>query len=64
LVDYRIQSTTNGHDALAEVYDKINFDGHVSSGRGIEHDVLEASEKAYLKAVNRSLIKTWFSYQP
>jgi 2-isopropylmalate synthase len=63
LVDYRIQSTTNGHDALAEVYVKLNYDGHISSGRGIEHDVLEASAKAYLDAVNRSLIKTWFGQQ-
>ncbi len=60
LVDYRIQSTTNGHDALAEVYVKIRYDGQVSSGRGIEHDVLEASAKAYLDAVNRCLLKTWF----
>jgi 2-isopropylmalate synthase len=60
LIDYRIQSTTNGHDALAEVYVKVNYNGHISSGRGTEHDVLEASAKAYLDAVNRSLVKTWF----
>lgn len=63
LVDYRIQSTTNGHDALAEVYVKIKMNGLVTSGRGIEHDVLEASAKAYLDAVNRNLVKSWFGYQ-
>ncbi|QFT88622.1 2-isopropylmalate synthase [Bacillus sp. THAF10] len=61
LLDYRIQSTTNGSDALAEVYVKINCDGHVSNGRGVEHDVLEASAKAYLDAVNRLSIKEKFS---
>ncbi|MFZ3590018.1 2-isopropylmalate synthase [Bacillus sp. DJP31] len=63
LVDYRIQSTTNGHDALAEVYVKIRMNDTITNGRGIEHDVLEASAKAYLDAVNRSLIKAWFGYQ-
>jgi 2-isopropylmalate synthase len=61
LLDYRIQSTTNGSDALAEVYVKISCDGDVSSGRGIEHDVLEASAKAYLDAVNRLSIKEKFA---
>ena len=61
LLDYRIQSTTNGSDALAEVYVKISCDGEVTSGRGIEHDVLEASAKAYLDAVNRLSIKEKFA---
>jgi 2-isopropylmalate synthase len=61
LLDYRIQSTTYGSDALAEVYVKIKCDGEVSSGRGIEHDVLEASAKAYLDAVNRLSIKEKFA---
>ncbi|MFD1737382.1 2-isopropylmalate synthase [Bacillus salitolerans] len=63
LVDYRIQSTTNGNDAIAEVYVKVRYDGHISSGRGIETDVLEASAKAYFDAVNRSLVKVWFEHQ-
>ncbi|GGK11714.1 2-isopropylmalate synthase [Caldalkalibacillus thermarum] len=57
LLDYRIQSTTSGIDSLAEVYVKVNYHGQTSSGRGIEHDVLEASAKAYLDAVNRILFK-------
>ena len=63
LLDYRIQSTTYGSDALAEVYVKIKCDGEVSSGRGIEHDVLEASAKAYLDAVNRIAIRERFVKQ-
>lgn len=60
LLDYRIQSTTYGSDALAEVYVKIKCDGEISSGRGIEHDVLEASAKAYLDAINRISIRESF----
>ncbi|CAG9620675.1 2-isopropylmalate synthase [Sutcliffiella rhizosphaerae] len=61
LLDYRIQSTSDGSDALAEVYVQIHVDGHTSSGRGVEHDVLEASAKAYLDAVNRLSIKEKFA---
>lgn len=55
LIDYRIQSTTGGNDALAEVYVKVDYFGHVSRGRGVDNDVLYASAKAFLDAVNRSL---------
>lgn len=57
LLDYRIQSTTGGIDSLAEVYVKVNYHGQTSSGRGVAHDVLEASAKAYLDAVNRILFR-------
>ena len=40
---------------------KISCEGEVSNGRGIEHDVLEASAKAYLDAVNRLSIKEKFA---
>ncbi|MFV8828718.1 2-isopropylmalate synthase [Alkalihalobacterium sp. APHAB7] len=55
LLDYRIQSITGGRDALAEVYVKVRFDGTETSGRGTAHDVLEASARAYINAVNRIL---------
>ncbi|MCL6567190.1 MAG: 2-isopropylmalate synthase [Acidobacteriia bacterium] len=57
LLDYRIQSTTGGQDALAEVYVKVEFRGRSSSGRGIDNDVLSASAKAYLDAINRIVWK-------
>ncbi|RXI98456.1 2-isopropylmalate synthase [Anaerobacillus alkaliphilus] len=55
LLDYRIQSVSGGRDALAEVYVKINYQETETSGRGTAHDVLEASAKAYINAVNRIL---------
>ncbi|PLS16899.1 2-isopropylmalate synthase [Bacillus sp. M6-12] len=53
LLDYRIQSVGAGRDALAQVYVKLKFEGVETSGRGLAQDVLEASAKAYLHAVNR-----------
>ncbi|NEU29813.1 2-isopropylmalate synthase [bacterium LRH843] len=55
LQDYRIQSVSGGRDALAEVYVKVAYNGIESTGRGTANDVLEASAKAYINAVNRTL---------
>ncbi|MFB5188900.1 2-isopropylmalate synthase [Alicyclobacillus fastidiosus] len=57
LVDYRIQSTTGGGDALAEVYVKVAYHERVVTGRGVHSDVLSASARAFLDAINRVLIK-------
>ncbi|MFJ7637451.1 2-isopropylmalate synthase [Peribacillus sp. NPDC097264] len=56
LQDYRIQSVGAGMDALAQVFVKIDYNGVETSGRGLDQDVLEASAKAYLNAVNRVVI--------
>ncbi|RFU65913.1 2-isopropylmalate synthase [Peribacillus glennii] len=53
LLDYRIQSVGAGRDALAQVFVKMKYLDTETSGRGLAQDVLEASAKAYLNAVNR-----------
>lgn len=53
LQDYKINSVGGGRDALAEVYVRLEYDGENTSGRGTAQDVLEASARAYLNAVNR-----------
>lgn len=53
LLDYRIQSVGGGRDALAQVFVKMSCSGMETSGRGLAQDVLEASAKAYLNAINR-----------
>ncbi len=53
LLDYRIQSVGAGRDALAQVFVKMKYKDVETSGRGLAQDVLEASAKAYLNAVNR-----------
>jgi 2-isopropylmalate synthase len=53
LLDYQIRSVTGGKDALGEVSVKISFKGRVVSGRGASTDIIEASIKAYVSAVNK-----------
>ena len=55
LLDYRIQSVGGGRDALAEVFVKMRCSDVETSGRGLAQDVIEASAKAYLNAINRVL---------
>jgi 2-isopropylmalate synthase len=57
LLDYQIRSVTSGKDALGEVSVKIDVKGRLVSGRGASTDVIEASIKAYVNAVNRLLHK-------
>ena len=53
LQDYSLRSATSGKDAIGEVAMKIDFDGTVVSGKGSSTDVIEASARAYLSALNR-----------
>ncbi len=47
---------SQGKDALGEVSVKVDFgDGDIVTGKGASTDVIEASAKAYLNAVNRHL---------
>jgi 2-isopropylmalate synthase len=55
LQDYAIRAATSGTDALGEVAVKVDFDGALVSGKGSSTDVIEASARAYLSALNRRL---------
>jgi 2-isopropylmalate synthase len=56
LMDYNIRSVSRGKDALGEVVVKVDFgDGVLVSGKGASTDIVEASARAYLNAVNRKL---------
>ncbi|MFZ2643057.1 MAG: 2-isopropylmalate synthase [Verrucomicrobiia bacterium] len=56
LLDYQLRATTSGKDAVGEVTLKAVFSGSDPIvGRGASTDVVEASAKAYLNAVNRAL---------
>jgi 2-isopropylmalate synthase len=55
LLDYALRAATAGTDAVGEVAVKVDFDGTVVSGKGASTDVIEASARAYLNAVNRAL---------
>lgn len=53
LLDYSVGSISSGLDAQANVVVQLEENGHRASGRGVSTDVIEASTKAYLAAVNR-----------
>ncbi len=57
LLDYRVSSIGKGRDALGEAVVNMTFNGEQLTGRGSAQDVLEASAKAYLNAINRSLLQ-------
>ena len=56
LHDYSLRAVSQGKDALGEVTVKVDFgDGHLVTGKGASTDIIEASARAYLNAVNRHL---------
>ncbi|MBN1348010.1 2-isopropylmalate synthase [candidate division KSB1 bacterium] len=57
LEDYQLHSVTSGKNALGEVIVKIANNGFQITGHGASTDVIEASIKAYLDAINRLMIK-------
>jgi len=59
LTHYAIQSVTSGKDAMGEVNVKIQIEGKEVTGRGASTDIIEASVKAYLFAVNKVCAKLW-----
>jgi len=58
LLDYNLNAVTAGKDALGEVSVRMKLGKEVVSGRGASTDVIEASVKAYLNALNRLKILT------
>ncbi|MFA6665466.1 MAG: 2-isopropylmalate synthase [Armatimonadota bacterium] len=53
LIDYNVKSVTGGTDAIGEVTIKIGDDDSVYIGRGASLDIVEASAKAYVQAINK-----------
>ena len=55
LVDYTIQAITGGTDALGEVTVRISEADKIFIGHGADTDIIVASAKAFLSAINRLL---------
>ncbi len=53
LENYTIRAVTGGKEALGEAIVKIREDGKIFVGRGVSTDIIEASAKAYVDAINR-----------
>jgi 2-isopropylmalate synthase len=55
LLEYSVNAVTIGKDAMGEALVKVKFEDDVVGGHGLSTDVVEASAKAYLNALNRWL---------
>ncbi len=56
LMEYSLRAVSQGKDALGEVSIKVDFgDGNLVPGKGASTDIIEASARAYLNAVNRHI---------
>jgi 2-isopropylmalate synthase len=53
VLDFNVSSVTGGGDALGDVVIQLEVDGLKATGRGVATDIVEASARAYLAAVNR-----------
>lgn len=54
LISFKVGAITPGTDAVGNVSVQVDVDGAVYSGRGVSTDVVEASARAFLNAVNRA----------
>jgi 2-isopropylmalate synthase len=55
LTEFTVKSVTEGIDAIGEVLIRIDSEGVTYTGRGADTDVIVASAKAYMNALNRLL---------
>ncbi len=56
LVEFNINANTEGFDAIGEVLIRIESDGRMYTGRGASTDIVVASAKAYMNALNRLIL--------
>ena len=57
LVDFNVHSVTEGLDSIGEVVVRVDQDGKIFMGRGASTDIIVASAKAYVSAVNRLIFQ-------
>ncbi|HEX8857170.1 MAG TPA: 2-isopropylmalate synthase [Thermoleophilaceae bacterium] len=55
LKEYHVSAVTGGRDALGEVTVLLELGGELASGQGVATDILEASGRAYLRALSNAL---------
>ena len=55
LTEFRVDAVTEGIDAIGDVTIRIEKDGKTYVGRGSDTDIIVASAKAYMNALNRLL---------
>jgi 2-isopropylmalate synthase len=55
LRQYTVAAVTGGEDALGEVTVMLRAHGRLASGQGVATDILEASARAYIRALSNAL---------
>ena len=55
LVSFNVAAVTPGMDALGDVTVQVAVDGRRFTGRGVSTDIVEASARAFLNALNKSV---------
>src|SRR5690348_5678472 len=55
LKEYHVSAVTGGRDALGETTVLLELDGELASGQGVSTDILEASGRAYLRALSNAI---------
>ena len=55
LLEYNVTSVTRGKDALGEVFVHVEFNGKTYTGKAASVDIIDASARAYVNAVNKAL---------
>ena len=58
LSEFSVNSVTEGIDAQGDVTIRIEQDGRIYTGRAADTDIIVASAKAYMSALNRMLLVT------
>ena len=55
LVNFSVGSITGGTDALGECTVRLEYQGHEVLGQGAHSDIIVASAKAYINALNKAM---------
>lgn len=55
LDDFQIQAVTEGQEAIGSALVRLRFDGKLYSGNGLSTDIVGASIRAYINALNKIL---------
>jgi 2-isopropylmalate synthase len=58
LLLYSVNAITTGTDAQGEVTVRLSHEGRVMDGQGADTDIIVASAKAYLNALNKLHVGT------
>ncbi|MBN1367992.1 MAG: 2-isopropylmalate synthase [Dehalococcoidales bacterium] len=64
LTEFSVKSVTEGIDAIGEVVIRIESDGITYTGRGADTDIIVASGRAYMNALNRLIAERQSAGKP